>query len=449
MSGPTVGSLFSGYGGAELGLQEIWPETRTAWVSDIESGPRKVLAHRHPDAPNLGDITAVDWTRVEPVDIITGGSPCQDLSHAGKRAGMKAGTRSGLWASMCDAIETLRPGMVIWENVRGAYSAAADSNVEPCPLCVGDEPGTVLRALGRVLGDLAEIRYDAIWTGLRAADVGACHGRFRVFVIAWPTDAEREPGHQWRVTTPRQTPRGWSSADDSGRGGEPALTGDLLPTVTTQPETGNGHARNLGKEIKSLPTTRSTRGGSTTEIFDLLPTPQAHDEKGGKTPEQVATMRAGGAGVKNLNEFVVNDLLPTPACNDMGKAYTPDQWDEWTATMQAKHGNGNGHGKSLEIEAARLDGFGQYAPAIARWETVLGRPAPAPTEPTGRNGAARLSANFCEFMMGLPDGWVTDVPGVSRNEALKLCGNGIVPAQLAEAVRWCLEMRESTKDVTP
>ena len=203
-----------------------------------------------------------------------------------------------------------------------------------------------------------------------------------------------------------------------------AMTGDLLPTVTTQPETGNGHARNLGREVK--------------------------------------------------------ELLPTPAVNDMGKAYTPDQWDQWTATMQAKHGNGNGHGKSLEIEAARLmptpatmdsaasggkplgsnvtltdatvriaETFGQYSPAIARWETVLERPAPAPTEPTGRNGAARLSSRFTEFMMGLPDGWVTDVPDVSRNEALKLCGNGIVPQQLAEAVRWCLEMRESTREPTP
>ena len=172
----------------------------------------------------------------------------------------------------------------------------------------------------------------------------------------------------------------------------------------------------------------------------------ADEDGGGPSHPDVAKERGQTLRLTGQILAMTGDLLPTPAVNDMGKAYTPDQWDEWTATMQAKHGNGNGHGKSLEIETARLDGFGQYAPAIARWETVLGRPAPAPTEPTGRNGAARLSSRFTEFMMGLPDGWVTDVPGVSRNEAVKLCGNGIVPQQLAEAVRWCLEMRESTKD---
>ncbi len=78
--------------------------------------------------------------------------------------------------------------------------------------------------------------------------------------------------------------------------------------------------------------------------------------------------------------------------------------------------------------------FGQYAAAIARWERVVQRPAPAPTEPTGKGGAHRLSPRFVEWMMGLPDGWITDVPGITRNEALKLCGNGVVPHQAAAAL---------------
>ena len=102
-------------------------DTRTAWVSDIAPGPRKVLAHRFPDAPNLGDITTVDWTQVEPVDVITGGSPCQEMSTAGKWAGMRSGTRSGLWGSMVDAVMGLRPPLVAWENVLGARSAAAET----------------------------------------------------------------------------------------------------------------------------------------------------------------------------------------------------------------------------------------------------------------------------------------------------------------------------------
>ena len=84
----------------------------------------------------------------------------------------------------------------------------------------------------------------------------------------------------------------------------------------------------------------------------LLPTPQAHDAQGGKTPEQVATMRAKGHGVANLNEVPFH-LLPTPAVNDMGAGKTPEQWDELTAKWKASSGNGNGHGKSLEQEAIR------------------------------------------------------------------------------------------------
>ncbi len=86
--------------------------------------------------------------------------------------------------------------------------------------------------------------------------------------------------------------------------------------------------------------------------------------------------------------------------------------------------------------------FGDYADAIARWETVIGRPAPSPTEPTGKNGAHRLSPAFTSWMMGLPDGWITDVPGITRNEALKACGNGVVPQQAAAALRLLLSVSE-------
>ena len=105
----TIGSLFSGYLGLDLGVRSVFPDAREAWVSDIDKGANKILAHRAPGVPNLGDITTVDWATVEPVDIITGGSPCQDLSHAGRRAGMTEGTRSNLWVAMREAIATIRP----------------------------------------------------------------------------------------------------------------------------------------------------------------------------------------------------------------------------------------------------------------------------------------------------------------------------------------------------
>jgi site-specific DNA-cytosine methylase len=211
----TSGALFAGYGGLDLAVEEVLG-ARTAWVADVDPGASAILARRFPDAPNLGDVTTVDWHAAGRVDVITGGTPCQDVSHAGKRAGMRPGTRSGLWAAMADAIEIIRPRFVVWENVRGALSARADSAVEPCPFCVGDDPGVTLRALGRVLGDLAELGDDAAWTSLRAADVGAPHGRYRVFVLAWdthrPHDQDRRP-----ASTGSDRPEGRSTQQDHER----------------------------------------------------------------------------------------------------------------------------------------------------------------------------------------------------------------------------------------
>ena len=122
--------------------------------------------------------------------------------------------------------------------------------------------------------------------------------------------------------------------------------------------------------------------------------------------------------------------MPTPAVNDMGAGYSPAQWDDWAATMKEKHGNGNGQGRSLSIEARRDAGeHGPYAEAIKTWESVTGRAAPSMVDDKGR-----LSAAFAEFMMGLPAGWITDVPGVTRSEALKMAGNGVVPQQAALAL---------------
>jgi DNA (cytosine-5)-methyltransferase 1 len=163
-------------------------------------------------------------------------------------------------------------------------------------------------------------------------------------------------------------------------------------------------------------------------------------------------------------------LLPTPAVNDMGAGKTVEEWDLWTDAMRSKHGNGNGHGPSLSVEALRLlptptaqdaattggpsqfdrntaplnaevmlDRFGDYEPAITRWAPIVERQAPAHTEisPIGY----RLSPRFVEWMMGLPEGWVTDVSGVTRNQQLKMLGNGVVPQQATAALIEMMETR--------
>ena len=184
-----IGSLFSGYGGLDLAVKKV-TGAEVAWHCEWEDAPSKILEKHFPSVPNYKDVTKVDFTKVEPVDILTGGFPCQDLSLAGKRAGLKEGTRSGLWSEFARAIEEIRPRLVVIENVRGLLSAKADNGME-----YQDEVVEYLRgrppltAIAAVLGDLADIGYDAKWTGIRAADAGAPHNRFRVFIIAYPSNA--------------------------------------------------------------------------------------------------------------------------------------------------------------------------------------------------------------------------------------------------------------------
>ena len=116
-----IGSLFSGYGGLDLAVQQVY-EAEPVWHVEFDDAPSKILAHHWPNVPNLHDVTAVGWEQVEPIDILTGGFPCQDVSVAGRRAGMTDGTRSGLWSHMAHAIDVLRPQLVVIENVGGLFS---------------------------------------------------------------------------------------------------------------------------------------------------------------------------------------------------------------------------------------------------------------------------------------------------------------------------------------
>lgn len=249
---PTIGSLFSGIGGLDLGVENVLGG-HVIWHCEADPAPAKVLAAHWPNIPNLGDITNVDWTQTPPVDILIGGSPCQDLSRAGTHTGLTPGTRSGLWTAMAQAIGILQPRLVIWENVHGALSAPATSNLELCPGCMGNprNPQPALRAFGRVLADLANLGFDARWTSLRIADLGGCHHRARLFLAAWPqttptthtASLSRQRRRRTSPTQPRPNPGNPPSRPVSG------LLG-LLPTPTA---TSYGRQQSLSPGAKLRP----------------------------------------------------------------------------------------------------------------------------------------------------------------------------------------------------
>lgn len=356
---------------------------------------------------------------------------CQDVSHAGRRKGLiRTGdgrTRSGLWGEMLRCINETRPSLVVAENVRGLLSAEADSDMEPCPVCMGDGSGPHLRALGAVLADLADIGFDAQWYGLRAADVGAAHGRFRVFIFAWPADAPSDPrwvghgdggtartvtGHAAHGLTLLPTP----AVNDMGAGKSVDAWDAWTDRMKSEHGNGNGHGKSLSIEVQRM-----------------LPTPRTGDgSKGG--PNQ-----RGSSGDLMLPSAV--QLLPTPVVTDS------------TGTRNATSGR-SADAKPFSLgttlgDVTYADRWGEYAAAITRQEAAFGWAAPEPTEPAPKGGR-RLSAAFSEWLMGLSPGWITDpaiwegmTPSAARNAQLKAAGNGVVPQQAyAAACAFIHDMRQ-------
>lgn len=173
--------LFSGIGGFSLGLERTGGFETVAFC-EIEEFPRRILAKHWPDVPIHRDVRELKGSDVGAVDVICGGFPCQDISFAGKGAGIE-GERSGLWREYARLIGEIRPHYVIVENV-----------------------GALLgRGLHVVLGDLAAVGYDAVWHCIPASAVGAPHRRDRVWIIAYTRGEQHEVegAEVWREITER------------------------------------------------------------------------------------------------------------------------------------------------------------------------------------------------------------------------------------------------------
>lgn len=295
------GSLFSGYNGIGLALELLELDVETVWFCDPDPGAKALLAHHYPSVPNLGDIAQVDWSAVEPIDILTGGFPCQDISNAGKREGI-TGARSSLWKHYVRAIRLLRPRLIFVENVAVLRS----------------------RGLDVVLTDLAELGFDAEWITVPASAAGAPHERARIFLVAADTTRERL---DW--------------------------TGNIRSRGRFEPS--NCHQR-AQPDRQAAANTQGERW------------PEGRPEHEG--------------------------LLGGPGAADGG--------------------------------APGVD-WGVYDFYVRRWEQLKGVPVPHPTV-RGQRGGDVLSPYLTEWMMGV-SGWITSVPGLTRNQQIKLAGNGVVPEQ--------------------
>jgi DNA (cytosine-5)-methyltransferase 1 len=183
-------TLFSGIGGFDLGLERAG--MTCAWQCEIDKAARKVLALRFPDVPCLEDVCNVTSSNVAAVDLVCGGFPCQDLSVAGKRAGL-AGERSGLWFQFRRVLDELRPQWVVIENVPGLLSSNG-----------GRDFAVLLRGL-------VELRYGVCWRILDAQYFGVAQRRRRVFIVGSLGDGRaaqvlfESEGVQWDSPPRRET----------------------------------------------------------------------------------------------------------------------------------------------------------------------------------------------------------------------------------------------------
>tara|TARA_R110002167_G_scaffold267053_3_gene473779 strand:+ start:1898 stop:2785 length:888 start_codon:yes stop_codon:yes gene_type:complete len=204
----TLGSMFAGIGGMELGF-EATGRIETKWQVEIDDYANQILAQHWPGVARWKDVRtfpprpAKDWS----VDIIAGGFPCQDISTANGKAEGLDGERSGLFYEIIRVAGIIRPRAIVLENVAALY----------------------FRGLDRVLGELAEIGYDAEWHCVSAASVGAPHRRDRVFIIALANaenERHRERGESGYVPSANGRQDGELCWKSSGPSEEPANVAD-------------------------------------------------------------------------------------------------------------------------------------------------------------------------------------------------------------------------------
>ena len=235
---------------------------------------------------------------------------------------------------------------------------------------------------------------------------------------------------------------------------------EVLPTLKARDHQAEGYEASLrrttpqlGTIVKGivdedervmLPTPRANEPGSTSvgngdslndfasrvvngyarKDLELLRSPTASQGQGGALGEAEARKRGNTVGIRDQAMDLAKlqgHKVTREADNLIG---TPRGTAANSSRKQVKAGAPKGR---IEDQVL-MTTWGKFEPAIRRWEAIIGRPAPEPTKPDGKDGNHRLSSKFTEWMMGLPDGWITDI-GLKRNDELKACGNGVVPQQ--------------------
>jgi len=435
-------SLFSGAGGMDLGLHNAGM-THIA-MCEIDPTARQVLARHWPDTPIYDDVTTLDPTEHRGrIDLVAGGSPCQDLSVAGRRSGLD-GARSGLFWHQCRIADQVAAPWVLWENVAGAFSSndGADFAAVLWGLTgtLPDVPDGGWRTAGVVVGP----KRTAVWRLLDARWYGVAQRRRRVFVVAGHRGQCRpevllEPEGVRGNPPPSGTPGAGSAvgtltSSHSGGwriGADEAAAGHLIPThtgtITANWSKGAGNTQvdegiciavseNQRGELRLTPYTRqlTTGGGKPGQGYAAVLSPAVPIDM-----RNAARNTGNGAGTQGDGIGQDGDPMFTLTSATMGRpavAHGP----AYPLTTRGREG-----GAQLEVcEADVYNSLRAGDGGSSRANNVL----------TPDLAVRRLTPTECERLMGWPDDWTryrADGTEIADGPRYRMCGNGVV-APVAE-----------------
>jgi DNA (cytosine-5)-methyltransferase 1 len=405
------GSLFSGVGGFDLAFERAGMSC--AWQCEIDPKASAVLARHWPGVPNIGDVRDVRAGNVEPVDLVCGGFPCQDLSVAGKRAGL-AGKRSGLWFEFARVIDELEPRWVVAENVPGLLSSDRG------------------RDFAVIVQWLAERGYGVAWRVLDAQYFGVAQRRRRVFIVASFGSGraaevlfERE-GVRWNPPPRREAGQGFAAVAgtlSANRGGTERPAGNaneldfcvpigFAHTSTVDPQDNVSPAITLssGLDIPSPPMV-AYGGNNTSGPIDVATACNAH---GGTGRHDFESETFIAFNARRTEIGAIENLSPTLNPGNGGSQSPGVAWDLQQITSRAN----------------RSQPKSEYSPTLNKAGQMM-------------VGVRRLTPLECERLQGFPDGW-TD--GQADSARYRQMGNAVaVPVvewigrRITELTAWLTE----------
>ncbi len=437
-----LGSLFDGIGGFPLAASRHG--IKTVWASEIEPFPIKVTKHHFPDMEHLGDITQINGAEIEPVDIITFGSPCQDLSVAGKRGGL-SGERSGLFMDAIRIIRQMRtatggeyPRFAVWENVPGAFSSNKRQDFRAV-LEEITETEIPMPASGKwaTAGMVRTERVDVAWRVLDAQYWGVPQRRKRIFLVA-DFRGQRateilfvEEGLSGDIAESGEAREGITADVEGSTSYAIQLCGDRKDPgvsvskkafcIPANPMSDRGQAvcaeRGVGKTICFEPGAASRLGGyCNEELCGTLRADMGDNQPAIVTPKTMLVRSGKEGGGKG--PLISEDKSLTLGCNNDQAVFTFAQQrsDEYKESNVSHTLAQQDYKDATDLMVGALcarDYKGVGNQYVNEGKCIVDQYA-----------VRRLTPLECERLMGFPDYW-TDIPGASDTARYKALGNSI------------------------